>query len=538
MSENVRGLRRWCMTVGVATLAITGCGGNGGESQGDSTPGDDPVPAADADLSQFTIAWNAQPPTLDPAVTTSSVTASIGRNIFEPLIVPDENGDLQPVLAESWDVSEDSSTIVFTIRGDVVFHDGTELSADDVAASLNRWMELSNAGQAFFGGAEAEVTGELEVTLDLGRPMFAALHMIGGQTYSAPIMPASVVEDAPESGVENERIIGTGPYRLVEWATDQHIKLSLNEDYSPAPGDPSGFAGDRSGTYENLVYEIVPDSSTAVSGVQTGEYDAANEIPFDNAELIENDPNVEMVVNESNLFSAAIINKAEGPLSDVRMRRAVNAALDFESIMMAGYVDDRFYSLNGSLAFEESTWHTEAGYEHYNPSDPDLAQELMDEAGYDGEPIRIITSRDYEQDYHTAVMMSQQLEDAGMNVELIVVDWATVMEIREDTSAHEMSITKFTFQEVPGSYPFFTENYTGWTDDEAIFGAVESIIYSPDEETALGAADELQEAFYEYLPILKIGDVNTMTAIRSGLSGYQPPQGASDMFYRVYPVEE
>lgn len=536
MTLELSNIHRGLALAGVSALLLTACGG---DDEGGATAEGDPAPATDADVSEFTIAWHDQPPNLDPMVSTATATSSITRNVFEPLLVPDADGELQPVLAESWDVSDDASTIVFTIRDGVTFHDGSPLTAEDVAASLQRWMEVSNVGQEFFGEVEVEVTGDLEVTLDLGQPMYSALYLLGAQSNPTPILPASVMEDAPETGVENENIIGTGPYKFGEWVTDQRISLELNEDYTAAPGEPSGFAGDRTGTFETLNYEFVADDATRVTGIQTGEYDAAMNIPLDNVEQLEADPNVDVQVNDSIQIAGAIFNKAEGPLADPTMRHAIAAALDYNEIQLAAYVDEEFHNVNGSLMFEDSLWYTEAGFENFNPeADPELAQELLEEAGYDGEPIRILATRDTSARYDSGIMMEQQLEEVGVNVELIVLDWPSVLELREDPSEHEISLTGFTFPPVPAAYLFLTESYTGWTDDEAISEAMDAIVYAPDEEAALGAADDLQEAFYDYLPLMKFGDHGSVTAVRSGFAGYEPPPSAEDLFYRVYPTEE
>lgn len=528
-----------CFALGCVTaLLLSACGGNG-ENEVPTTAEGEPEPATDADVSEFTIAWHDQPPNLDPMVSTATATSSITRNIFEPLIVPDADGELQPVLAESWEVSDDASTIVFTIRDGVSFHDGSDLTAEDVAASLERWMEVSNLGQEFFANTEVEVTDDLEVALDLGEPMYSALYLIGAQTNPMPVLPASIMEAAPESGFTNEDAIGTGPYTFNEWVTDQRVSLELNEDYSPAPGEPSGFAGDRTGTFENLIYEFVPDDSTRVAGIQSGEYDAAMNIPLDNVQQLEDDPNVDVQVNDSIQIAGAIFNKAEGPMSDPIMRRAVAAALDYNDIQLAAYVDEEFHNVNGSLMFEDSPWYTEAGFENFNPeSDPDLAEELLDEAGYDGETIRILSTRDTSARYDSGIMMEQQLEEVGINVELIVLDWPSVMELREEPSEHEISLTGFTFPAVPAAFLFLTESYTGWTDDEAISEAMDAMVYAPDEESSLQAADDLQAAFYEYLPIMKFGDHGSVTAVQSGFAGYEPPPSSEDLFYRVYPTEE
>lgn len=125
----------------------------------------------------------------------------------------------------------------------------------------------------------------------------------------------------------------------------------------------------------------------------------------------------------------------------------------------------------------------------------------------------------------------------GINAELVVVDWPTVLELREDPDAHEMSVTAWGYAEIPVSYAFLNPEWSGWTDDEAIQTAVDEITFARDEDTALEGADALQEAFYDYLPIITFGDRTNVTGVREGVAGYEPPPGVSDMFYRVYPTE-
>lgn len=514
-------------------FVLSACGGDNGD--GDDNGGGEGEPediAEDADVSEFNVAWHAQPPTLDPVMTTATAAHSMARNVYEPLLILDADNELQPVLAESWE--EDGANIVFTLREGVEFHNGEPMTAEDVAVSMNRWMELSNLGQLFFADSEMEVTGELEVTLVNDEPMYPALILMGAVTSPPVVMPASLIEDAPPEGLSD--MIGTGPYRFVEWETDQHIHFELNEDYSPAPGEPNGLAGDRTGTYENLYYRMVPDASTRVSGIQSGEYDVAMNLPYDNFDQVDSDPNLDTFLYDGG-FGGAVFNKAEGPLADENLRQAVNAALDMEAILTAAYTDDRFYTMNGALADEESLWHSEAGLDNYNVYDPELAEQLIAESDYDGETIRIVTTRDYEEYYNSAVIMEQQLGDVGFNVELNVVDWATVTELRDDPTAHDISMTAWSPIEMPIEYTFFNPSWSGWTDSDEIDAAIEKATYAPDEDTAYEGIEELQEAFYEYLPVLNFGYRSNVVAVREGLAGYEPPRGAGDMFYRVYPTE-
>ena len=513
------------VTGAVLALALSACGDGGSEGGGAEAGEGGGV---------FDIAWNAQPPTLDPMVTTSTATRDISRNFFEPLITMDAEGQVQTVLAEDYDVSDDGSDITFTLREDVHFHDGSPMEAEDVVASLQTWMERSGVGQTFFADAEVESPEEGVVTVHLPEPMYIAVPLLADQSQLPMIMPADVLEDAPEEGVEE--FIGTGPYEMSEWLTDQYIQLERFDDYESPEGETSGTAGEKSPYYDTITYHIVTDPSTRVSGLQSGEYDAANALPLDNVEMLAGSGDLELVSGEQG-FNGAIFNKQEGLMSDVSMRQAVLAAADAEELQQSAFVSEEFYNTNGALMPEDSDWYSDVGQELFLNEDTAVVEDLLNEAGYDGEPVRILSTREYMDHYNGAVPLQQQLEDAGMNVELIITDWATVLQDRADPEAYDIFITGFAPVTVPVSYVFLYDSWPGWTDSEEIAGALDQISTAENEEQALEASEELQQAFYDYVPMVKFGDKRTVTGLRSDLSGYDYVDLSGDIFYNVAEAE-
>lgn len=500
----------------VLALVLSACGGDGTPDSGSG--------------SELNIAWNAQPPTLDPLVTTSTATRDIARNFFEPLITIDPDGQVQTVLAEDYEVSEDGLVLSFTLREGVVFHDGTEMEADDVVASLRGWMERSGVGQTFFPHAEVAAEKEDVVTITLPEPMYIAVQLLAEQAQLAAIMPAEIIENAPEEGVDE--YIGTGPYVMAEWRTDQFVRLERFEDYTSPDGEAHGTAGEKDPYYDTINFRIVTDPSTRLSGLQSGEYDAANALSLDNVELLENDDNIELVSGEQG-FNGAFFNKREGLMSDPAMRKAVLAATDPEALQRSAFVSEEFYNTNGALMPEGSDWHSGVGQELFDNDDPSVVADLLEEAGYDGATIRILTSREYMDHYAAAVPMQQHLREAGMNAELIVTDWATVLQDRNDPGAYDIFISGFAPVTVPSSYVFLYDNWPGWTDSGELADVLERISTASDEDEALGAAEDLQRAFYDYVPMMKFGDKWTVTGIRAGLEGYQYTRLSGDIFYNV-----
>jgi peptide/nickel transport system substrate-binding protein len=503
-------------------LVVAGCGGGGGSAQ--------------ADTSEFRIAWEAQPATLDPVMTTATTTRDIMRNVYEPLVVMDENDQVQPVLASSWTVSEDKRTVSFTLREGVKFHDGSTLDSDDVVASLERWIAQTVSGKQFMQGTVVTATGPNTVDVTTPRAMFTTLQLLGDPSLITPIQPAEVVRGAPAEGVT--QFIGTGPYQFVEWVTDQYIHLRRFADYASPAGPENGLAGAKTPVYENLYYHFVADPSTRLAGLQTGEYDAANALPFDNIAQLQADPTLQTVVGAAGT-NVVVFNKRKGVMSSPLMRQAANAALNMEEILRAAFADPEFYRLNGAIAADESSaWYTDAGLANYNVHNPDRARQLLAEAGYAGEPVRILTTREYADHYNSAVVVEAQLRAVGINAELVVTDWATLLQNRTDDTAYEAFITGFTPTVLPTRNLFFSSSWPGWTDDPAITQAMDAITYAADEASATAAMGALQQAFYDYLPIVKFGENSQLMGLDADVEGFRYQTEAGDIFYSVRPRDD
>ncbi|NLS10360.1 hypothetical protein HGQ17_10220 [Nesterenkonia sp. MY13] len=506
----------------VLALGLSACGG--GDNGGGGEVGD-----------EFNIAWNAQPPTLDPLLTTANTTRDIARNFYEPIITMGNDGEPHPVLAESFELSDDHSELTFTLRDDVTFHDGEPMTEEDVIASIERWIELTSVGQSFFEGTEIDSPEDGVVTMHLPEPMFAAPLLMADQSQVPVIMKAEIIAEADSDGVPEH--IGTGPFEMVEWATDQHVHLERFEDYTSPEGEPNGDAGSREPGVDTIYYHFVSDSSTRVSGMQTGEYDAADWIPWDNADVIQDDPNLELSVGDYGP-SSAILNKAEGQLADINMRRAILAAVDPDEALQAAYASEELYGDSGAFVPEDSPWYVEPADDLRTSLDEDVVQEYLEEAGYDGEPIRILASRDYDHLYNLSVVLQDQLEAHGINTDLQVTDWATLTNDRENPEGWEIFITGNGWGSVPATFPFLLPSWAGWTESEEIQDAIDAMIYqASSEDEAIAAMDELQDAIYDYIPVVKFGDQMNLTAVSTDWEGYEYGYMSGDIFYRVAPAE-
>lgn len=523
------------MTVAAALtfgLVLSACGGgdsgngNGGGADGDAEGG-----------GEFNIAWNAQPPSMDPLMATSNATRDLARNVFEPLLTLDANSEVQPVLAEGFELAEDNESITFTLRESVPFHDGSSMEVEDVIASIEYWIEHSRTANQYLEGAEVSSPEENVVQVDFAGPMPAAPQLFAHQNQFQAVMPAELIENAGPEGVAE--FIGTGPYELGEWATDQHIRFDKFGDYASPEGETSGTAGEKNPYFDTIFYHFVGDASTRVSGMQSGEYDAAASIPWDNAEMFDGDDNVYLDIASSG-FSLTIFNKAEGEImADQSMRQAVMAASEPETSLEAAFATEEFFSLNASLLPEESPFYSEVDVELQANQDIDAAQELLEEAGYDGEVVRMITTRDYPQLYNLSVMLQQHLEEAGVNTDMVVADWPTVSnEINNPGGDWDIYIDMVSWASLPNMQSHTAPSGVGLPDDPDLEASLEAILMAEGDEEARQAVSEFHEVYYDYLPAAPFGHVTLVTALNSDYEGFDfvAPSGA--IYYNMRDAQE
>jgi len=506
-----------------AAMMVAACSAGAGGSSGPPISGGD-----------FHVGWNAQPSTLDPVATTATTTRDIGSNIFEGLAALDANFQPQPVLAQSFKVSSDYTKFDFALRTDVTFHNGQKMTADDVIASVKRWISDAVTGKQFFFGSEVTSPSADMVEIATPKPLFTGMLLLADASQPLVVMPASAIAKKGASGVQD--IVGTGPYKLAEWKKDQYIRLEKYVGYKSPSGTPSGLAGQKKPMVDNLYYDIVPDASTRLSGLQTGQYQMAFYMSPDHLTQLRNDPNLTSSI-EPGGFTGLVFNKKAGLMSNVSMRKAVQSAIDDNAIQKAGYTSEQFYQLNGALSLPNMRGtYTQAGTESYNKQDVEKAKQLVQQAGYQGQTLRFLTTHDYDYMYNEAVVIQQELKAIGVNVDLVVTDWATVLANRAKPDAWDMFITGFNVEPTPIAYIFLQPSWPGWTDDPAIQQAMAAVNASKSEDEAKTHYGDLQSAFYNYVAMAKFGDNSFLTGMQKSVGGYTRLVGP--ILYNIYKTQQ
>lgn len=530
-----RTLSRYLALLLALPLALAGCSSAGGTGT-TTTPGAAASTAAAAKAKaggEITIAWPSQPPTLDPVVVTTSATNTIAYNVFEGLVALDQNYEVKPMLAESFTVNTSYTVFTFKLRQGVKFHNGSTVTADDVIASINYWIKVTSAGQAFFKEATVAALDASTVTITLPKTLYTGIYYLAQPLQQLVVMPKDTIAKAvPSTGVPTAALVGTGPFKVESMTVDQQIVLTKFADYTARTDTASGITGKKTPMADKLVFKIVPDATTRVNGILSGQYDYASDIPADNAKQLSSTAGVTLNTLNSGIL-ALVFNKKDGVFANQKLRQAVQLAINAQDVLNASYNSPTYYDLNGALAFPaQKDWYTKAGLDKYNQKDLAKAKALVQESGYSGQTINFVTTRDYPYMYNSAVVVADVMKQMGLTVNLTVTDWATVLKSIADPKGFDCFVSDFIKRPIPSAYTYLTPTYAGWTNDPGITAAINGINAATDQASGLKAMEQLQTAHYEYVPAVKFGDIRAIAAQRDTVGGFVSFIGP--VFYNSY----
>lgn len=487
--------------VGIAS----GCAAPASEGSGENT---------------LTVALTGTPPTLDPHRTSAFLTQHVAWHVYEGLWTIDSAYQAKPMLAESGEFDAETNVFTITLRDGVQFHDGSTLDSADVTASLERWRRAASYG-ALFSDLVAEINAPSDkvVELTLTQPSPVIEQLLAFPNQQAAIMPSEVVEAAGDGAIEEP--VGTGPYRFVEQVPDQHIRLERFADYAARNEPADGMAGRREAIAETLEFRPVPEVSVRRDSVITGEVQVAEGLSPDMISSLESSEEVEPAIVQPSGWPMAVFDKTEAPFDNVTARRAFMAALDMEPVMQGGLGSGQFYRLQPGVLFpEQERWASEAGSEIYNQQDVDEARRLLDESGYDGRPLTWLTTREYAYMYGAAAVAEQQLEAVGFDINLEVVDYATIVDLRTRPEEYDIFSGGTTFTADPGIWPCWDETWPGFWVDPHKDELVQRLNTTMNLEERQAVWDELQTYFYEQVPMVKFGDNFDLTAYGVDVKGF------------------
>ena len=205
------------------------------------------APAADAQKKGgvLRIGNLGEPPALDAHWTTASITETLTNHIYEGLYSLDRDKKPIPMLAESHTASKDGLTYTFKLRQGVKFHNGKEMTSEDVVASLNRWSKQAIYGKVLFAQvAELRAVDRYTVEMKLKEKSAIVLISLAVPNNFGAIYPKEIAEKFPPE-VKATEYVGTGPYKFAEWKPDQYIRLVRFDDYKSRNEKPTGYGGGK-----------------------------------------------------------------------------------------------------------------------------------------------------------------------------------------------------------------------------------------------------------------------------------------------------
>ncbi len=370
---------------------------------------------------------NNNPTTLDPALITDVQGGGIAAKLFNGLVRFNENLDIVPDIAHAWTLSPDHRTYMFRLRPDVTFSNGRKITADDVKYSFERvlipqtkapltWVldKIEGASDVIAGKktnvAGIQVKNDQTLVIRLERPFGPFLSLLAMTT--AYIVPREEVERLGQDF--GMRPLGSGPYTVNDWKHGQHLILAARDDYFEGRPKLNG-----------IFYRVIPEDLTAVLEFETGRLDVLL-IPSSEYRRYTTDPAWrDLVHGKTGLNSYYLgLNCTRPPFNDLRVRQAVNYAIDRRHIL------NTVFEKRGILAdgpIPPGLWKNSfvplnaKGYDY----DPEKAKALIREAGAEGNSVRIFITNDPEV-LDIVEVIHGYLEKAGLRVEITQLDWSAL----------------------------------------------------------------------------------------------------------------
>ena len=369
---------------------------------------------------------------LDPVWTTALITRNHGYMVYDVLFAKDADLKIQPQMAEKYEVSADKLTWTITLRDGLEFSDGTPVTSEDCIASLKRWGARDAFGQALF-----KVTAELKAidrktfAFVLKEPFGLVLDALGKVSSNvAFIMPKRVAETDPNKQIDD--YTGSGPFifKKDEWKAGEKVVYVKNTRYKPRPEPPSMLAGGKVAKVDRVEWLAITDPSTAMSALLAGEIDLIESPPPDLFPVLKADKNVALF-GWNSLGSQIIMrfNHLHPPFNNVKARQAAMYALAQEDIMRAQVGDPEIFKLCNAPFICGTRYGKEYGDLLIKPN-LEKARQLLKESGYDGTPVAMMHQTDLQSSNQVQPVAKQQLEKAGFKIDLLSMDWQSVVSRR------------------------------------------------------------------------------------------------------------
>ena len=503
-------LMAFLLLASLLCAALTGCGGSstektpeGGQTQTGST---------DAVANEITVGIAQDlDDSLDPHLAVAAGTKEVMFNVFEGLMKPTSTGDLTPAVAESYTVSEDRLTYTFTLREGVKFHNGDEVTAEDVVYSISRCADTTDGTplvEAFSVIQSVEAVDERTVAITISEPSNEFISYM-----TTAILPADYDQ-------QDTAPVGTGPFKFVSRAAQDNIVLEKFDEYWGTPA-----------YLDKVTFKIMENADSLVMSLQSGAIDLCSHLTSTQVAQLGDDFYV--AEGTMNLVQALYLNNAEKPFDDVRVRQALCYAVDKQSIIDLAF--DGYGSPIGSSMYPAFGKYFDESLTNYYTKDVEKAKSLLADAGYpNGFEMTINVPSNYQPHIDTAQVLVEQLKEIGVTAKIELVEWgtwvsdvyagrqfqSTVVGVDASNMTARALLERFTSD--------YAKNFINYNnaDYDALFQQA-LVTYDDGEQTAIYKA--MEKNLTENAANVYIQDLADLVAVRQGLEGVT--------FYPIYVLD-
>jgi len=376
---------------------------------------------------------------IDSDWTAAAITRYHSFMVYDTLLGLDANQQIQPQMADRFDLSDDKLTYTFHLRDKLAFSDGTPVTAEDVAASWTRWAEADGAGQmiaTFLVGLDAVDARTLRVRL---KEPFPQLPYVLAKPMAIPmfVKPAKIVKGL-SARTQFSDPLGSGPFimRKDEWVAGSKTVYVKNPGYVPRAEPASGIAGGKIARVDRVEWLVIPDPSTQASALRNNEVDFVESPTLDLIPMLHSSRGV--VVEErwpTGSQGTMRVNWTNPPFDNPIAWRAMYSFVNQRDMILAALGDDKLGQVCGALLICGSPNGSEYGAEMLIADTPEEVRlkrgmEMLREGGYKGEKIVILDPSDQPVMTRATQVLAAAMRKAGVNVELQTMDWATVVSRR------------------------------------------------------------------------------------------------------------
>ncbi|HBX22281.1 MAG TPA: ABC transporter substrate-binding protein [Desulfotomaculum sp.] len=527
--KNTRLLVLFCLLTAF-TLFLFGCGG---AKEGAETPGNGSESASEGPKNggTLTVAMGADLTKLDLHTSTVLSDRIPLLHVQEMLVTIDENMKIIPMLASSWDMSEDGKTVTFKLREGVPFHNGKEMKAGDVKYSIERFMAEASRKGEFSMVDSIAATDDYTVVFHLKAPSGVFMSSLANPFNPAVIMPEGLAE---EQGGKVTDPVGTGPFAFEKWEQGKQLVLKRFADYQAAPGEPSGFGGEKKAYVDEIIFKPISEPSVMVTALETGEIDLAIDAPPKDVEYLSGKANIKVSAVPSMNWGMLQFGMNKPPFDDPKMRQAVAYAINKQEI-----VDVATWGMGepaSSPVFTDSEWYSDVHAWDYEQN-IEKAKQLVEESGYNGETITISTSKAYDHHEKTAMVLQNQLKNIGLNVEVEALEWASFISDRWVTGDYHLLNGHITPRPDPNqiyyAYLHSSSSYNGY-QSEAMDNLLEQGITEVNAEKRKAIYEDVQELLQQDLSFTTVYYYPVIEAYQSYVQGYTPWSAGYPRLWNVW----